>query len=154
MVPCGLSSVTSWSTMCCGHLNLQATGMLEEYPHRGVMVGPGNHIPPAPVPEASWCPSATGGRGTSSAMRVGRVAMCLCIHRKSSRASCTPLCNATRPPDLFASAFCIVLKMLRDPGRASAMERSSPRTACHFRRLVRRWVRGMDARISASRSIR
>ena len=51
-------------------------------------------------------------------------------------------------------ACCIVLKMLRDPGSANAMDPSSPRMECHFLTLVRRWVGEMEARISARRSTR
>ncbi len=87
-------------------------------------------------------------------MRVGRADMCLCIHRKSSRASWTPLWRATRPPVLLARAFCMVLKMLRAPGSASAIERSSPSIECHFFMLVRCWERGTDAKISARRAMR
>ena len=83
-------------------------------------------------------------------MGVGRAAMLLCIHQKSSRASCTPFLRATRPPFLADRACCIVLKTLRDPGSANAMDLSSPRMECHFLTLVRRWIFGMEARISAS----
>jgi hypothetical protein len=110
-------------------------------------------MPPAPQPEASWCPCATGGSGTSSAIRVGRAEILECIHLKLLRASCIPLCKATRPPVLWARAFCIVLKIFRAPGRASAMDRSSPRTVCHFLRLVRRCVRGIESRISPNHAI-
>jgi hypothetical protein len=85
-----------------------------------------------------------------SAMRVGREAMFLCIHWKLSKALCTPFQRATRPPVLADRACCIMLKMLRDPGSANAVDLSSPRMKCHFLTLVRLWVGGMEARISAS----
>ena len=110
-------------------------------------------MPPAPLPEASWCPSATGGNGMTSAMRVGRSAMLACIQRKSSSASWTPFASAMRPFDLVETACCIALKMFRDPGRASAIERSSPRAACQRLRLVRRWEEGKEFRISCRRAV-
>ena len=89
-----------------------------------------------------------------SAMQVGREEMLLCIHRKSSKALCTSFLRAICPLTLVARACCIVLKMLRDPGRANAMDLNSPSMECHFLKLVRRWVVGMEARISASQSTR
>ena len=154
IVPVGFLSVTSLLTMNDGHLYRQRSGLPCTKPSRGEMWFPRNHTPPAPIPDASWCPSAAGSRGMSSAIRVGRDAMLLCIHRKSSKASWTPLLRATRPPVLADRACCMVLKMLRDPGSANAMDLSSPRMECHFLTLVRRWVGGMEARISARRSTR
>ena len=86
------------------------------------------------------------------AMRVGLEAMLLCIHPKPAKALCTPLLRATLPPVLDDRACCIVLKMLRDPGSANAMDLSFPRMECHFLTLVQLWVDGMEARISASPS--
>lgn len=77
--------------------------------------------------------------------------MLLCIHQKSSKASCTSFLRDIRPLTLVARVCCIVLKMLWDPGSANAMDLNSPRMECHFLTLVWRWVGGMDARISASR---
>ena len=54
----------------------------------------------------------------------------------------------------MARAFCMVLKMLREPGSAIAIDRSSPKTWCHFLILVRCWERGIDSSSSARRSIR
>ena len=139
MVPRGLASVTNCALMWSGQTCRQTRGDVGSQPIRGVKAGPGNQMPPAPFPEASWCPVATGGRGTNSAIRVGRSAMLEAIHRKSSRASCTPLWRAMRPFDCSESAFCIVLKMCRAPGRAKDIERSSPRVSCQRFLLVRRW---------------
>lgn len=138
MLPEGLESVTSRDVMSCGHAWRQTSGALGLYPTRGARPAPGNQIPPAPAPDASWCPSATGGNGIISAMRVGRSAMLAFIQRKSSRASWTPLASAIRPFDWRETACCIALKMFRAPGRASAIERSSPRAACQRLMLVRR----------------
>ena len=89
-----------------------------------------------------------------SAMRVGREAMLLCIHKKLAKALCTPLLRATCPLVLADRACCIVLKMLWDPSSANAMDLSLPRMECHFLSLMQRWVDGMEARISASQSTR
>jgi|Transcript_3118 hypothetical protein len=152
-VPLGFSMVTSWSIMCCGHLSLHRTGW-DLYPSLGTRCLAGNHTPPAPLPDASWWPSAAASSGTSSAMRVGRRFKSFNIHRKSARASCTPLLNVTLVLSLFESACCMWLNRCLAPGRASAIDRSSPSTLCHFFTLVRFCVMGILDKISARRSAR
>ena len=56
--------------------------------------------------------------------------------------------------DFRAKATCIWEKMCLAPGRASAIERSSPITLCHFFSEILFWVGGTDARISLRRSMR
>eukprot|EP00985_Skeletonema_marinoi_P015014 scaffold7661_cov88-Skeletonema_marinoi.AAC.1 len=51
-------------------------------------------------------------------------------------------------------ALSMWLKRCLAPGSARDMDRSSPKTLCHFFTLVRFWVMGMLARISASLSAR
>ncbi len=86
MEPCGLSAITSQEEIKSGYWCRYTRGCVEVKPVQGARCGPGNQIPPVPNPKASWCPSATGGRGTTSAIRVGWVLMFSCIHQKSSRA--------------------------------------------------------------------
>ena len=90
----------------------------------------------------------------SSAMRVGREVRSFAIHLKSSRAWWTPLLRSTRVLLLGEIAFWRRPNILRAPGRAIAMDRSSPRTVCHFFMLVRRCDLGMLSRISQRRSMR
>ena len=99
MVPLGFSDVISRLVMHSGHWNLQTTGTSAFQPSLGRSVSLGNQTPPAPapvLPAASWCPSAEGDKGTSSAMRVGRAGMSSAIQRKSSNAWWTPLSSKTR----------------------------------------------------------
>ncbi len=154
MEPCELSAITSQEEIKSGRRCHHARGCVEVKPAQGARCGPGNQIPPAPNPEASWCPSATGRRGTTSAIQVGRVLMFSCIHRKSSRAWQTPLSSARCPPVFKVSAFCMVLKMLHEPGSARYIEWSSPRTLCHFLMLIQRCVGGILSRVSQRRSTR
>ncbi len=99
-------------------------------------------------------PSATGGNGTTLGMQVGCNVMFDCIQRKSSRALCTPLASAMQPLDWVDSAFCMELKIFRNPGRARAIDRSSPRTACQRFKLVQRWDGGEELRILTRQSTR
>ena len=69
MVPLGFCSVTSLSVMYFGHWRRHISGS-EEAPSRGARWGDGNQTPPAPFPDASWCPLADESKGTSSAIRV------------------------------------------------------------------------------------
>ncbi len=80
--------------------------------------------------------------------------MFACIQRKSSRALCTPFARAMRPLDWVEITLCIELKMFCGPGRASAINRSSPRAACQCFRLLRRWDDGKEFRISIRRATR
>mmetsp|Transcript_7717 Transcript_7717/g.19158 ORF Transcript_7717/g.19158 Transcript_7717/m.19158 type:complete len:219 (-) Transcript_7717:7368-8024(-) len=154
IVPVGLSDDTRRRVIYSGHSMRHRTGTSACQPFRGWSVSLGNHTPPAPFPEASWWPSAEGERGMSSAIRVGRDVRSRAIQRKSSRAWCTPLLRSTRVLLFGEMAFWRRPNMLRDPGKAIAMERSSPRTVCHFFMLVRFWDFGMLSRISHSRSTR
>mmetsp|Transcript_2021 Transcript_2021/g.4988 ORF Transcript_2021/g.4988 Transcript_2021/m.4988 type:complete len:247 (-) Transcript_2021:1521-2261(-) len=153
MVPLGFSDVTKRSVIYCGHLSLQTTGSFLN-PSRGTRWSAGNQTPPAPRPEASWWPSADPDKGTNSAILVGRFSISASIQRKSSNAWWTPLCRATRPFSLLVRACCMWLNRVLAPGRARDIERSSPKTLCHFRTLVRFCVTGMLDNISASRSMR
>ena len=90
IVPAGLSDVTRRLLMYSGHSRRHMTGMSACQPTRGLMLSPGNQTPPAPLPDASWCPSAEGASGMISASLVGRVVRSLAIHLKSSRAWWTP----------------------------------------------------------------
>ena len=90
MVPRGFWSVTRRWVIASGHLWRQMIGLVRSVAPRGMMDGPGNQMPPAPIPEASWWPSATGRSGMSSAILVGCDVRLVAIHLKSRRAAWTP----------------------------------------------------------------
>lgn len=59
-----------------------------------------------------------------------------------------------RPPFSVWRALCMWLNKCRAPGKAMAMDRSSPKTLCHFLVEILRCDLGIEARISAKRSWR
>ena len=59
-----------------------------------------------------------------------------------------------RFPDLCRKASCRRLKRPREPGRASDIDRSSPKILCHLSSETRRWLGLKSARMSARRSSR
>ena len=88
--------------------------------------------PPHANPKASWYFDKTESSGTISCIFVGLFSISLCKYRKSSSAACTPFERLLRCFESVRSANCIWLNNPRAPGSAAAMERSSPRTLCHF----------------------
>eukprot|EP00980_Cylindrotheca_fusiformis_P022354 scaffold9232_cov110-Cylindrotheca_fusiformis.AAC.2 len=102
-------------------------------------------------------PNTTGSqaRGVVCAdhrRRVGRFCRCLWSHRKSSRAAWKPGLSRNREErSLVRRAACRWLNRPREPGRASDMERNSPKSLCHLSRESRRWLGGMELRSSAKR---
>ena len=87
-------------------------------------------------------------------MRVGIFYKSSAIQRKSAKASWTPLDSVTIFPLTWQRDSCICLNIPLDPGRASAIERISPRTRCHLSTPILRWERGMADTISSSRATR
>ena len=83
MLPFGLCSVCSFDVIDSGQVKDQTIGVDGWRPHLGCNVGVGNHTPPAPLPDASWYPTADGDSGTNSAILVGQLAMSERSHLKS-----------------------------------------------------------------------
>ena len=143
-VPCGfvqltrVSTISFWKvthhTMDCaplefgeGHESLGCGGN-----YRGIAVGPGNTTTPFMYLGASWQPSTVSRRGTISYMPVGRLATASDNHLKSSKDLWTPMDRVTLLHLTCQRTSCIWLNNPLAPGRASAIERSLPRTRCHF----------------------
>ena len=73
-------------------------------------------------------------------------------HWKSARASYTPQFKVICLLLTWRGASCICLKRPHASGRASNIERSSPRQRCHLSTLMHFWVAGILARIFWKRS--
>ena len=71
-----------------------------------------------------------------SFIQVGRLATLSASHLKLSKASWTPVDRVTLLPLTWQRASCIWLNIPLAPGRASAIERSSPNTRCHLSTLT------------------
>ena len=169
MSPVGLSKVTRRSRMFLGKTTRHRMGRrvvrrwrrAEPFEvnettrlRRGMAESSGNQTPPAPKPEASWAPTRVGAVGTNSCMRVGLSARSLRIHSKSAKASWKDLVRRRRLPSEERRAACNELNKPRVPGRASDIDRSSPRIWYHRSRDKRDWVTGMLASSSAKRCSR
>ena len=87
-------------------------------------------------------------------MRVGRFATSSASHLKSDKASWTPVNRVTVLPLKWQWSSCIWLNNPLAPGRASYIERSSPKTRCHLSTPTMCWVQGMDVMIFLSRATR
>ena len=125
---------------------------------RGVAEGWEKRTPPAPSPDASWAPTTDGKVGTTSAIRVGRVSKAVARARKSSIAWWKAGERRRRDADCGFSfrvpgAWSAENKP-REPGRANAMDRSSPKSLCHFFRANRCCVGVMLSSNSRNRSRR
>jgi hypothetical protein len=94
--------------------------------------------------------------GTSSAMRVGRACRSTASVRKSRSTAWTLSVRRSLVPSSRRtfSTSCRTLKRPWDPGTASTMERSSPRSFCHFLVLIRRCEGTTESSSSRRRSIR
>jgi hypothetical protein len=149
----GLSVVTRRDMIAAGNLARQTMGAPAR---RGVESAPcgsplsltcsrksglcemGNQTPPMPRPQASPAPSNSGlDWGTNLYSRVGLEDRFFSSQRKSSRQSWTPRLRRMRLLAWWWRASCRRLKSPREPGMASNMDRSSPKTLCHFLTLVR-----------------
>ena len=87
-------------------------------------------------------------------MRVGRLGTSSDIHRKSDKASWTPVGSVILLPLTWQMASCNWINSSLAPGRAGAIKDSFPRTQCHLSTPTLRWERYMEETISLSHTTR
>ena len=117
-----------------------------------VAVVPSNgaqNTPPIPIPKASVILMTRGLVGIISQIWVVVSANSRTIQWKLSRKSCTILVSLICLWS-FLKRNCSALNSPRVPGNATATDRSSPSTRCHFWTEIRSLVLGNSSRMSSS----